>query len=174
MSMSNDAFDISILARQRDLLAIVVPAADLVGFLRRSVEVPMGWTVLLIGQEGHQTVVEAGKVFDAGETSQVMFVRSGPVPMTSFASVLTIPRAYELFATSYRARLRKVRRTSGLAAASALKPSALVQWRRFPAVVAAASYRPSNPGRGMGRRGGLAKRDRRPNEWACVSLRRNA
>eukprot|EP00828_Plagiopyla_frontata_P026620 TRINITY_DN34778_c0_g1_i1.p2 TRINITY_DN34778_c0_g1~~TRINITY_DN34778_c0_g1_i1.p2 ORF type:complete len:101 (-),score=9.68 TRINITY_DN34778_c0_g1_i1:221-523(-) len=57
----------------------------------------------------------------------VNICKRGPVPMVSFASVNTIPLAYELLEISQRARLRRVCRTLGEASASALKHSAAAQ-----------------------------------------------
>ena len=51
-----------------------------------------------------------------------------------------MPLAYELFATSYRDRSRRVRRTSALLADAALSESAAAQWRRLSAVVWAAFF----------------------------------
>ena len=79
--MTDDAFDMSTLHDDPDLVAVVAVPGALFGFLNRSVRVPPRWAGLVIGREGDRSIVQAGGEIEATDTADVVFVRTGPVPL---------------------------------------------------------------------------------------------
>lgn len=72
-------FDPQQFFRRVDAVALLVPAAEVFGLLRRTIDLPSEWAALVLQEAGASTVVPAGGVVRGDGAEFVMFVRTTPV-----------------------------------------------------------------------------------------------
>ncbi len=77
--MTGSKFDPKIFFQGADNVALHVPAAELFGFLSRSLDMPSSWAALLHRNTGDHVVVSAGGVVEGDDLEDVLFVRVTPV-----------------------------------------------------------------------------------------------
>ncbi len=68
-------FDPQIFFQRAENIGLYVPAADVLGFSRRTLDLPGAWAALVTGQAGEDTVIPAGAAIDGGDLEDVLFVR---------------------------------------------------------------------------------------------------
>lgn len=72
-------FDPSLFFRRADNVALRVPASELFGFAKRSLDLPGQWAALLVNTTGERTIVKSGGVIESGDIDGVLFVRTTPI-----------------------------------------------------------------------------------------------
>jgi hypothetical protein len=77
--MAGSKFDPKLFFQQADNVALHVPAAELFGFLKRSLDLPSQWAAMLHRQTGDHTVIRAGGAVEGADIEDVLFVRVTPV-----------------------------------------------------------------------------------------------
>lgn len=63
-------------------MALRVPAAELFGFLKRSLDLPSQWAAMLLRSTGDHVVVGAGGIVEGDDVEDVLFVRVTPIEVT--------------------------------------------------------------------------------------------
>ncbi len=77
--MNEEAFDISLLKTDSDVVAVLVQHDELFGLLRRKIQVPSGWVGLAIGEQGDRSAVPVGDEIASTGTAEVVFARTRPL-----------------------------------------------------------------------------------------------
>ena len=72
-------FDPQLFFGRIDSVALHIPAAEVFGFLKRSLDLPSAWAALVHRTTGEHVVVPAGGEVDGGEAEDVLFVRVTPI-----------------------------------------------------------------------------------------------
>src|SRR3972149_169649 len=75
-------FDPQAFFHRTENVALHVPASELFGLLKRSLDLPVQWAALISRTTGDHDVVRAGGSVDADETQSVMFTRVTPVDVS--------------------------------------------------------------------------------------------
>lgn len=80
--MNGSKFEPHLFFQRADNVALHVPASDLFGFLKRSLDLPVQWAAMVRRITGDLSVVRAGGTVDATDVENVLFVRVTPVDVT--------------------------------------------------------------------------------------------
>jgi len=75
-------FDPQLFFHRIENVALHVPAAELFGFLKRSLDLPSPWAAMVRRSTGEHVVVPAGGEVDGTEAEDVLFVRVTPIELT--------------------------------------------------------------------------------------------
>ncbi len=74
-----NSFDTKQFFSRPDALAVLVPASELFGFLKRSFELPAQWGALIRRSSGDRVVAALGGAIPADGAEDILFARSSPV-----------------------------------------------------------------------------------------------
>ena len=77
--MAASKFDPQLFFQRADNAALYVPASELFGFLKRTLDLPAQWAAMVRRTTGDHVVVRAGGTVDSAEVEDVLFVRVTPV-----------------------------------------------------------------------------------------------
>ena len=77
--MAGSKFDPQLFFQRTDNVALYVPASEVFGLLKRSLDLPAAWAALVGRTTGDHTVVRAGAVVESADAEDVLFVRITPV-----------------------------------------------------------------------------------------------
>jgi hypothetical protein len=86
--MISGKFDPQSFFQRTDNVALHVPASELFGLLKRSLDLPIQWAALISRTTGDHEVVRPGGSVDAADAQAVMFVRVTPVDVSFVAENL--------------------------------------------------------------------------------------
>lgn len=88
-------FDPHLFFQRPDSVALYVPAAELFGLLKRSLDLPAQWAALIRRATGDHMVVRPGGTAEAADAADVMFVRVTPIELTLEEDGLTTRDRYQ-------------------------------------------------------------------------------
>ncbi len=74
-------FDPQQFFRRSDAVALLVPAAELFGFLKRALDLPLSWAALVTRATGEHVLVPAGGKVESDEAETVLFTRATPLDL---------------------------------------------------------------------------------------------
>ncbi len=80
--MAGSKFDPQLFFQRADNAALKVPASEVFGFLKRSLDLPAQWAALVLRTTGDHRVVRAGDVVDSADVEDVLFVRVTSIEVT--------------------------------------------------------------------------------------------
>ncbi len=77
--MAVNKFDPKLFFQRTDNVTLYVPASEVFGLFKRSLDLPGSWAALVTRSTGDQTVVPAGGAVESADAEDVLFVRVTPV-----------------------------------------------------------------------------------------------
>ncbi len=77
--MTSGTFDPRLFFQRAENVALHAPAAELFGFLSRSLDLPVQWAALIRRSTGDHAVVSAGGSVESADVEDVLFVRVTPI-----------------------------------------------------------------------------------------------
>jgi hypothetical protein len=80
--MAGGKFDPKLFLQKADSVALHVPASELFGLLKRSLDLPAQWAAMVRRTTGDHIVVRPGGSVDSADADDVLFVRTTPVEVT--------------------------------------------------------------------------------------------